>query len=279
MTLKQLIFATPLLLTPVLLAGQGRGVAPAELLKPLGEHWPTYSGDYTGKRYSSLKQINQTTVKNLTLAWSASMTAGPGRGGGGGGGGFGRGGGGGATINIGGPGKGEFFDTEVTIKGTPLMVDGTLYVSAPDHAWAIDARDGRELWRYFWKTTGGTHIGNRGLGIWNNYLYMATPDNYLVSLDATTGKERWNKVIADLNQQYFSTSAPIVIDNHVLIGTGNDLDSPGIHAVLRRGDWRRQVEALHRAHESRRSGPRHLGQPGGGESWWRTPVAARCLRS
>jgi len=228
MTMRKLIFTAPLLLLPALLAGQGRGIDPAQLHKPLAESWPTYSGDYSGKRYSALKQINQNTVKNLTLAWSVALTAGPGNGGGFGGGGRGRGGGGGgATVNIGGPGTGEFIDTDLNIKGTPLMVDGTLYVSASDHAWALDARDGRELWRYFWKTRGGTHIANRGLGMWNNYLYMATPDNYLVSLEAKTGKERWNKVIADFNQQYFSTSAPIVIGNHVLIGTGNDLDSPG----------------------------------------------------
>ena len=63
--------------------------------------------------------------------------------------------------------------------------------------------------------------------MWNNYLYIETPDNYLVSLDARTGKERWHKVIADFNQQYFSTMAPIVVGNHVLVGTGNDLDAPG----------------------------------------------------
>ena len=102
-----------------------------------------------------------------------------------------------------------------------------LYVSAPDNAWAIDARDGRELWHYYWKTKGGTHIGSRGMGMWNNYLYFETPDNYLVSLDAKTGKERWHVEIADFDQQYFSTMAPIVIGNHVLAGTGNDLDAPG----------------------------------------------------
>ena len=63
--------------------------------------------------------------------------------------------------------------------------------------------------------------------MWNNYLYMETPDNYLVSLEAKTGKERWHKVIADFNQQYFSTMAPIVVGNHVIVGTGNDLDMPG----------------------------------------------------
>ena len=97
----------------------------------------------------------------------------------------------------------------------------------PDNAWALDARDGHEIWHYFWKTRGGTHIANRGLGMWNNYLYMETPDNYLVSLDAGTGKERWHKVIADLSLQYFSTTAPVIVDKHVLVGTGNDLDAPG----------------------------------------------------
>ena len=77
------------------------------------------------------------------------------------------------------------------------------------------------------KPKGGTHIGNRGLGMWGNWLYMETPDDYLVCLDAKTGKERWHKEIADFNLQYFSTMAPIVIGNHILVGTGNDLDEPG----------------------------------------------------
>ncbi len=102
-----------------------------------------------------------------------------------------------------------------------------LYVSTPDNAWAVDARDGHELWHYFWKTKGGTHIGNRGLAMWGNWLYLETPDDYLVCLDAKTGKERWHKEIANFNQQYFSTMAPVVIGNHVLTGTGNDLDEPG----------------------------------------------------
>jgi alcohol dehydrogenase (cytochrome c) len=223
MTRKKLLLAS-ILLWPIALGGQGRGVDPADLLKPLADSWPTYSGDYTGKRYSALTQVNRLNVKNLTLAWTMSLTGGAGTGGGGG---RGRGGGGGGGVIVGGEGTGDFGGGGVTIKGTPLMVDGTLYVSSPDNAWAIDARDGRELWHYFWKTRGGTHIANRGLGMWNGYLYMATPDNYLVSLDAKTGRERWHKTIADFNQQYFSTSAPLVVGNHVIVGTGNDLDTPG----------------------------------------------------
>jgi len=219
MTLKRISLGA--LVLPFLLRGQGDGVSPAELLKPLKDSWPTYNGDYSGKRYSALTQLNQSNVKHLTLAWSTRVTAGAGGGGG-------RGGRGGVSANVivGGEGPGDLVSGG-SIKASVLEVDGTLYFTMPDNAWAVDARDGRELWHYFWKTKGGTHIGNRGLGMWNNYLFMETPDDYLVSLDAKTGKERWHKPIADLAQGYFSTPAPIVVGNHVLAGTGNDIDAPG----------------------------------------------------
>ena len=226
MTIKNLLLTMPLLaLTATFGMAKGKGVPPTELLKPLRESWPTYNGDYTGKRYSALTQVNQSNVRHLTLAWMTRVTPGAGNAptGGRGGGGFGAA----ANIIVGGEGPGDIAVGGGTIKASVLQVDGTLYFTMPDNAWAVDARDGRELWHYFWKTRGGTHIGNRGLAMWNNYLYMETPDNYLVSLDARTGKERWHKVIANFNQQYFSTMAPVVIGNHVLVGTGNDLDEPG----------------------------------------------------
>src|SRR5204862_4275301 len=102
------------------------------------------------------------------------------------------------------PGGQEFaYAATPNVKGTILQVDGVLYVTAPDNVWAIDARDGHELWRYFWKTRGGTHIGNRGAGIWHNYLFFETPDDVLVSLDIRTGKERWNVPIANFAEEYF----------------------------------------------------------------------------
>src|SRR5689334_19050749 len=56
------------------------GLDPAALHKPLSDSWPTYSGDYTGRRYSALKQVDRNTARNLTLAWIASMSAGNPRG-------------------------------------------------------------------------------------------------------------------------------------------------------------------------------------------------------
>ena len=258
MTSKKLLL-TCSLLAAADRAGRRRGRASrrAELGKPLADSWPTYSGDYTGKRYSALTQVDQTTVKRLGLAWVAKVTAGTGH----------RASASvvaaaaAAAVIVGGGGPADFPAVPANIKGTPLMVNGTLYVTTPDNAWALDARDGRELWHYFWRTKGSTPIANRGVGIWNDYLYFVTPDNFFVSLDAKTGKERWNKVHADFNQQYFSTMAPIVVDNHVIVGTGNDLDSPGyiqsFDPETGEVQWRFYTVPM----KAGDPGPRHLAEP------------------
>ena len=95
MTAKRWLVALACVTAPALLTAQGRGLDPADIHKPLTNEWRTYNGDYSGKRYSALTQINKLNVKNLTLAFVAKLTggsvsttgAGGGRGGGGGGGG------------------------------------------------------------------------------------------------------------------------------------------------------------------------------------------------
>src|SRR6185295_13594640 len=200
------------------LAG-AQGVEPSDLLKALGDSWLSYSGDYSGKRYSSLKQVDQSNVKNLTLAWTSRVTAGSANNPAGPGGVA-------PALIVAGVGTAEAAGV-ASIKASILEVAGILYLSTPDNAWAIDARNGHQRWHFVWKTRGGTHIGNRGLGMWHNTLYMETPDDYLVAIDAGNGKELWHQEIADFDLQYFSTTAPIVVGNHVLVGTGNDLDQPG----------------------------------------------------
>ncbi len=190
------------------------GLDPALFTKPPTDAWPTYNGDYSGRRFSTLSQINSTNVKGLTLAWVYRPNPGAS----------------GAIVGGEGPdappsGSGGFGPE---IKSTPLLVNGLLYLTMPDNVWAMDPRIGRERWHFYWKTRGGIHIGNRGVGMYGNWLYFLTPDNYFVSLDASTGKERWHKEIANVKREYFSTAAPIVIRNHVIIGVGGDsLDVPG----------------------------------------------------
>src|SRR4029453_10989262 len=134
MTIKKLLIAVALAASPVVLRAQGRGLDPAKLLKPLADEWPTYNGDYSGKRYSLLKQINQLTVKNLTLAWVAKLSPGSASGSGGGR----------VPMIVGGEGTGDYPVGDVTVKASALMVDGTIYITAPDNGWALAARDGRE---------------------------------------------------------------------------------------------------------------------------------------
>src|SRR4029077_8321017 len=93
---------------------------PALLTKPATDAWPTYHGDYSGRRFSTLTQINESNVKHLTLAWIFRVKAGimP-------------------NAIVGGEGpapQGPPTDPGVsTIKATPLMVKGILYFSTPDN--------------------------------------------------------------------------------------------------------------------------------------------------
>ncbi|HTM27636.1 MAG TPA: acido-empty-quinoprotein group A [Vicinamibacterales bacterium] len=160
------------------------------------EGWPTYHGDYSGQRFSALTKINAQNVKHLSLAWSYRLSS---------------------------PG---------TIKSTPLVVDGIAYVSIPDHVWAIDARTGREVWHFEWDGKGGNHIGNRGVAVAGDSLYVATPDCTLHSLSIKDGKERWRQTICDLDLYYYVSNAPLIIANnggtHLIVGvSGDDLDIPG----------------------------------------------------
>ena len=278
MTLQKLLLTAPFLLAPAMLMAQGSGVTPADLLKPLKDSWPTYNGDYSGKRYSALTQVNQIDRQEPDAGLDDPRDSGrrQRRSGGGRGG---RGGEAAATSSSAAKARAISPLGGGTIKASVLQVDGTLYFTMPDNAWAVDARDGRELWHYFWKTKGGTHIGNRGLGMWNNYLYMETPDDYLVSLDAKTGKERWHKTIADLD-------AGLLLDARA---DRRRQSRAGRHrqryrfarlpAVVRSRNRRPAMEALHRADEEGRSRPRYLGQPGCGAARRRADLDSGRLRS
>jgi alcohol dehydrogenase (cytochrome c) len=203
-------------------AVHAQSLDPADILHPKADSWPTYSGDYSSDRYSKLSDINTTNVKGLSLAWAQRLT-------------------GGSTPPQAAPfgppapsvkttvgGVGTLEAPMGQLKGAMIMVDGVMYVTTPDNVWALDARDGHELWHYLWKTRGGTHIGNRGVGMWKDRVFFETPDDYLVAVEAKTGKELWHKEIASFDLQYFSTVAPIIIGNHVIVGTGDDLDEPGL---------------------------------------------------
>lgn len=162
--------------------------------------WPTFNGDYSGQRYSTLTQINAGNLARLEPRWRYQITSvGAQRG---------------APVPI--------------IKCTPLLVNGVLYLTIPDHLWALDAATGKKIWHYEWVDHGGHLVGQRGVGIWKTTVFFQTPDNWLIALDASTGKEKWRRNYADARKQYFSTSAPLVVRDHVIVGVGGDaMDMPG----------------------------------------------------
>jgi alcohol dehydrogenase (cytochrome c) len=179
-----------LLLSVGLLAAQG--LDPAKLLQPPTDTWPTYNGDYSGRRYSTLSQINAANVHDLTLAW-------------------------------------VFNANSRALKSTPLEVNGILYFTVPNNVWAVDARTGRQIWKYTYEDKqGGDLIGNRGLGMYHNWLYFETPDAHLISLEAKDGTVRWNKQLGDPQLGYFATMAPLIVGEHVLVSVSGDVtDIPG----------------------------------------------------
>jgi alcohol dehydrogenase (cytochrome c) len=167
---------------------------------PPTTQWPTYNGDYTGERFSPLHQINSGNIGRIEEQWSYKITdVGAQRG---------------APVPV--------------IKATPLMVDGRLYFTIPDNVYAVDAGTGKLLWKYNWVDHGGHLVGNRGVGMYKDMLYFMGPDDWVIALDAATGKERWRKQIADPRAQYFTTTSPLVVKDHLLIGVGGDaLDQQG----------------------------------------------------
>ncbi len=162
---------------------------PAELLKQPTDSWPQYHGDYSGKRHSQLKQITPQNVANLALAWA--------------------------------------FQTKqnAQIKSSPLLVDGVLFFTVPDNIWAVDARSGHLIWHYNRVSTQGLHIGHRGVSIYKGWLYFTTPDCHLISLNAADGTERSDKVFADVDPGYWSTMAPLIVRDHVIVGVSGDFDN------------------------------------------------------
>jgi acido-empty-quinoprotein group A len=167
--------------------------------------WPTYHGDYSGRHFSPLTQINKQNIKNLSLAWIYRTQTST------------------KSAILGGDPKQSESENQAkgpTIKSIPLMLNGVLYFSVPNHAYAVDAYTGHELWHYVWRGRGA--IGNRGMAMWGRWVYFVTPDNHFISLDAATGKERWNQEIVPIDQPNFATMAPLTIGNHIVTGTAGD---------------------------------------------------------
>ncbi|SCK50609.1 PQQ-dependent dehydrogenase, methanol/ethanol family [Variovorax sp. HW608] len=118
------------------------------------------------------------------------------------------------------------FQTEVveSMETAPIVVDGVMFVTTSyNHVYALDATTGKEFWHYKHKmgpvTTFCCGPNNRGVAVMDDKLYMGTLDSKLVALDAKTGKLLWSSQIADPEQGYSETMAPVAVNGKILIGT------------------------------------------------------------
>ncbi len=181
----------PLLFTSFLIAQSllAQGVDNSMLLHPPADSWPGYHGDYSGKRHSSLTQITPENVSQLGLAWA--------------------------------------FQTgqSAELKSSPLVVNGVIYLTVPDNVFAVDALSGHQLWHYKYPPNKGFHIGHRGVGMYGDWLFFTTPDAHLISLNSKDGTVRWDVKVADSEKGYWTTVAPLIVQNHVLVGVSGDFDN------------------------------------------------------
>jgi alcohol dehydrogenase (cytochrome c) len=145
-----------------------------------------------------LTQINKTNVKSLKLAWAFQTHA-------------------------------------VTLKSTPLEIDGILYFTVPDHVWAVDAKTGQKVWE-FRRPSEGDRIGQRGVAFYNGRIYFGTPDAHLLCLDARNGKRLWDVEIADSKLGYYVSVAPLIVKGLVVLGTSDD--SIAVRHFIEALDWK-----------------------------------------
>ena len=157
-----------------------------------GTDWLSNGLDYSATRFSPLDQITTANVGKLGLAWSYPLNSIRG------------------------------------VESTPIVVDGTMYVTAP---WgivhALNARTGEKLWTYDPESPRlegyklCCDIVNRGVAVYKGKVYVATPDARLIALDAATGKPLWKADASpDRARAYTLTGAPIVIKDKVFVGGG-----------------------------------------------------------
>ncbi|HEY0941548.1 MAG TPA: PQQ-dependent dehydrogenase, methanol/ethanol family [Steroidobacter sp.] len=153
--------------------------------------WLTHGRTYDEQRFSPLARIDQSNVAELKLAWFYD------------------------------------FDTTRGQEATPLVIDGVMYVtSAWSKVFALDARTGRELWRFDPQVKRAKAIDaccdvvNRGVAAWGHRVFVGTLDGRLIALDRDTGAPAWSVQTTDPNKRYTITGAPRVIGGKVIIGNG-----------------------------------------------------------
>jgi alcohol dehydrogenase (cytochrome c) len=163
--------------------------------------WPTYHGQLNGNRHSDLNQIDVSNIAHLAPAWMFPIA------------------------------------NAKRLEGTPIVIDGVMYVTTANECYALDAKNGRQIWHYARPLTKGL-IGdassaiNRGVAVLGDKVFMVTDHAHMIALNRLTGQLLWDTEMADFHDHYGATGAPLVVGNLVLSGTsGGDEGAPGFIAA------------------------------------------------
>ncbi len=151
---------------------------------PADGNWLLYNGDYGARHYSPLDQIDRNSVKNLTQNWVYKIS----------------------DVNF--------------LRSSPVEYEGVIYVTAPNEIHALDALTGKWLWIWRAYEKKNSFI-NRGVAIYRDQLFFITTDCRLVALNRRSGDVVWSNQYADPDLGYFSTMAPLVLEDRVIVGISN----------------------------------------------------------
>jgi alcohol dehydrogenase (cytochrome c) len=103
------------------------------------------------------------------------------------------------------------------LETTPLVVDGTMYVTNSNEVWALEARTGRSVWHY--KYAGSAiQYPNRGAAVLGDRLFFVSSDAHLIALRRQNGAVLWNVAVAEHEKGYSATLAPLAIRGKVIVG-------------------------------------------------------------
>ncbi len=163
--------------------------------------WLSYGRTQNETRYSPLKLIDTSNVSRLGLSWSYVLGAGGGN-----------------------------------QEGTPLMWNNTLYgITSWSVVYALDARTGKEIWRWDPEVNQPAvrpriccGIVNRGIALYDGKIFAPAIDGRLIALDALTGKPVWEARVAFPQDLYTITMAPRMANGKVIVGvSGGDKPTRG----------------------------------------------------
>ena len=184
------VLALPvLLLSGEAVTGEVKSYSPVtaqRLANPEPGNWLMYRRTYDGANYSPLNKINVGNAKDLTPVWTFSTGVVEGH------------------------------------EAPPIINNGVMFIATPaGQVIALNAKTGDEYWRYKRQLPEDLfqlHPTNRGVGLWQDKVYLATTDDHVVALEAKTGKVVWDTKVQDYKKGQYLTLMPLVVDGKVIVG-------------------------------------------------------------